>query len=180
MKINKSTSLPELAYIVSHELIRDGVNATLSGGGAVTIYTENKYISRDLDFVSAADVERLEITMTRLGFSRKGRHFSHPSTDFTVEFPPSPVMLGSQLSKDEFFLEQNGLKLKILSPTESVMDRLAGFFSWKDRQNLQQAVMICMDQDVRLDKVKKWADDEGFGEKYQIFLAALKQAKKVN
>ncbi len=43
--------LTELAAIVSDALQRVGIVATLSGGAAVSIYTENRYQSEDLDFV---------------------------------------------------------------------------------------------------------------------------------
>jgi hypothetical protein len=54
-EINTSTSLEELAAIVSQALEAVGILATLSGGAAVSIYTNNRYQSEDLDFVSSAD-----------------------------------------------------------------------------------------------------------------------------
>jgi hypothetical protein len=174
MRIGKDTTLEEVAFIVSDALIKHGITATLSGGGAVTIYTENRYVSGDLDFVSAAGVERLEAVMKSLGFTREGRHFTHSETEFSVEFPPSPVMLGSQMSKEEFYLEREKKRLRILSPTESVMDRLAGFFAWRDRQNFKQALMIAEQHDVNLNKIARWAKAEGFEEEHKIFVEALK------
>lgn len=111
--------------------------------------------------------------MKHLGFSREGRHFVHPKTEFTVEFPPSLVMLGSQPSKEEYFLERDKKRLRILSPTESVMDRLAGFFAWKDRQNLKQALLIAENHDINLGKIARWAKAEGFEVEHKIFVEAL-------
>ena len=50
--ITKKTTLTELAAIVSDALEREGIIATLSGGSVVSIYTENRYVSEDLDFVT--------------------------------------------------------------------------------------------------------------------------------
>jgi len=55
--ITKKTTLIELAAIVSDALENAGITATLSGGAAVSIYTDNRYESFDLDFVTAALVK---------------------------------------------------------------------------------------------------------------------------
>jgi len=49
--ITEATTLIELAAIVSGTLEREGIVATLSGGAAVSIYSDNRYVSEDLDFV---------------------------------------------------------------------------------------------------------------------------------
>ena len=51
-EITSSTSLEELAAIISQALEVAGILATLSGGAAVSIYTNNRYQSEDLDFVT--------------------------------------------------------------------------------------------------------------------------------
>ena len=58
--IDEHTSLEELAAIVSEALESAGITATLSGGAAVSIYSDNKYESEDLDFVTAAMVDELK------------------------------------------------------------------------------------------------------------------------
>lgn len=50
-----------LTVIVSDTLEKAGIIATLSGGAAVSIYTDNPYQSVDLDFATTALVEDLEI-----------------------------------------------------------------------------------------------------------------------
>ena len=44
-EIKKDASLVEVASIVSNALRTAGIAATLSGGGAVSIYTNNEYQS---------------------------------------------------------------------------------------------------------------------------------------
>lgn len=69
-EITRSTSLQELAAIISQTLERAGIIATLSGGSAVSIYSDNRYQSHDLDFVTSADPGRLGPVVATIGFVR--------------------------------------------------------------------------------------------------------------
>ena len=71
--ITDKTTLAELAAIVSETLERQGIVATLSGGAAVSIYTENRYVSEDLDFVTVALVNELRKALEPIGFKHVGR-----------------------------------------------------------------------------------------------------------
>lgn len=175
MLIHKDLTLAEVAAIVSHALTEAGIIAVLTGGGAVTVYSENEYQSDDLDFISPADSQKIAEAMNRLGFERQGRHFEHQNTYYVVEFPPSPIMIGAQyISYQECTVQQiNNLELRILTPTLCVMDRLAGFYHWGDRQNLDQAVMIANRYPIDLKKVKSWSRQEGHLNKCQEFLERL-------
>lgn len=55
-EITEQSTVEEVAAIVSDALESAGITATLSGGSAVTIYSNNAYLSRDLDFVTANTV----------------------------------------------------------------------------------------------------------------------------
>lgn len=70
MLIHEDLTLVEIAAIVSDALTTAGITAVLTGGGVVTIYSENEYQSDDLDFISPADSKRLAETMAKLGFSK--------------------------------------------------------------------------------------------------------------
>jgi hypothetical protein len=50
--ITAQTPLLEIAVIVSEALEKNGIHAVLGGGGAVTQYSENEYMSTDLDFIT--------------------------------------------------------------------------------------------------------------------------------
>ena len=84
-KIGPDTSLEELAAIVSESLEREGIVATLSGGAAVSIYSENHYRSKDLDFVTVALVNELKAALEPIGFKHRGQPrlsvFEHEHTD---------------------------------------------------------------------------------------------------
>lgn len=98
-EIDQETTLEELAVIISGALEAAGIIATLSGGGAVAIYSENQYVSHDLDFVTSADARELQGVMAPLGFvpSSSKRLFEHPRTEWLVEFPAGPLGFGSKV-----------------------------------------------------------------------------------
>jgi hypothetical protein len=75
-----------------------------------------------------------------------------------------------------------GVEIQLLSPTQSVIDRLCWFYFKNDRQCMDQAIAICENQDVNLDRFKRWSKDEGEGSKYAVFLTNLKERlqKKTN
>lgn len=70
MTISETTSLLELATIISEALDEAGITAVLSGGAAVSIYTSNKYQSKDLDFVTSAEFAKLVEILEPFGFTR--------------------------------------------------------------------------------------------------------------
>ena len=82
-EITRATSLQELAAMVSQELERVGIIATFSGGSAVSIYSDNRYQSNDLDFVTSADPSRLGPVVARCGFMQTAsrRLYAHPQTE---------------------------------------------------------------------------------------------------
>ena len=56
----------QVAAIISGALQKAGIAATLSGGAVVSIYTDNEYQSKDLDFVTAATVDDLASVLAPL------------------------------------------------------------------------------------------------------------------
>jgi len=60
MSISKNTSLEELAVLISTALENAGITAVLSGGAAVSIYSDNAYESADLDFVTSEGKKSLQ------------------------------------------------------------------------------------------------------------------------
>ncbi len=175
MSITHHSSLEEIAAIVSEALTAKGLEAVLSGGAVVTIYSKNEYQSNDLDFVSPESIKELEEVMRSLGFQKEGRHFTHPNTKFFVEFPAAPLAVGNQPVKKWDQLKTAHGTIQILTPTDSVMDRLAGYFAWKDKQNLDQAVMIALRHPIKFSKIKAWAKTENEIEKYEKFLSEIKK-----
>ena len=174
--ITKKSSIEEVATLVCTALSKQGIDCFLSGGAVVSIYTDNEYESLDLDFVSFDDRKKIEKVMLTLGFRKEqSRHFTHPNTDIFVEFPGAALLIGDQPIKEFSKVKNKYGTLKLLTPTDSVLDRLAAFYHWDDRQGLDQAIMICKKQKVNLSKVKSWSMAENMSEKYDLFLQELKR-----
>ena len=168
--ITRESTVEEVAAIVSNALENAGIMATLSGGSAVTIYSNNQYLSRDLDFVTSAMVDDLKPVLERLGFEHAGvprlSQFSHPSVEWYVEFPPSPLSFGHLHVNPEdcAVIELPVGKLRIITPTQSVMDRLAAAYAWKDEQSRDQAIVVAANQDIDWEALKVWFANEGESE----------------
>jgi hypothetical protein len=176
--ISSQTSLEDLAHIVYEQLESHGIDAVLTGGAVISIYSANRYQSYDLDFVAGAGRKELAEILAPLGFADKGgRHFTHPDCPFEVEFPGSVAMLGGAFAdSSEYFEHRNELgTLRLLSPTQAVMDRLAAFYHWGDPQSLEQALMVASSQVIDLDAVESWSSDEGASDKFGVFRNALEQ-----
>ena len=165
--INKDSSLIEVAAVVSDALTKANVLATLSGGAAVSIYTDNAYQSKDLDFVTAVLLENLKPVMESLGFQHSGTprlsQFDHPDIEWYIESPPAPLAFGHlQVDhKDCKIIEFDIGKLRIITPTHSVMDRLAAAIHWNDQQSRIQAILVAANNAVDSDAINKWFSEEG-------------------
>ncbi len=57
------------------------------------------------------------------------------------------------------------------------MDRLAAFYHWKDRQSLDQAVLVALNHPIKLSRVEKWSEAEGMKDRYDIFASQYKRRK---
>lgn len=165
--IGTETSPEELAALVSQALEQAGIKATLSGGGAVAMYSHNEYESCDLDFITNAATAAIAETIGPLGFRRVpgARQFEHPDTEYYVEFPPGPLAFGETVcSEDEAVMLQTAFgPLRIVTPTQSVMDRLAAYIHWNDNQSFDQAVLVARKQSIDWDALREWARREGVG-----------------
>lgn len=163
MKAIREMSQIELAAFVQTHLQAEGVSVILSGGASVAFYSDNQYVSADLDLICTLFTQQrlIEEVMQALGFVQKGRYFMHPDTKFFVEFPPGPLSVGKEpVQKIEEFELETGT-LKIISPTDCVKDRLLAYFHWGDRQSLEQAVLVARANPVDLAEIERWAEVEG-------------------
>ena len=104
----------------------------------------------------------------------KSRYFEHPDTEFFVEFPTPPLAIGSTpIDRFEVIESAEGY-LKLLTPTHSVMDRLAAWYHWNDGQSLEQAIMVANNYTVDMDEIESWSETEGMKEKFLKFKNRLK------
>jgi hypothetical protein len=127
-------------------------------------------MSFDLDFVGdfGADKRKVRAALAALGFAEKGRYFVHPDTEYFVEFPAGPLAIGGEPVKGIAELVFSTGMLRMLSATDCVKDRLAGYFHWQDLQCLDQAILVAADNDVDLAEVERWSAQEGM---LEVFLS---------
>jgi len=183
-EITPSSTLQDVAAIVSSSLEHAGIAATLSGGAAVSIYTHNEYQSKDLDFVTAAMLADISPVLGELGFVHTGvprmSQFSHPLVEWSVEFPPTPISFGHLFVTHEqcAVITLPAGKLRIVTPTQSVMDRLAAAIAWHDAQSREQAILVAANQDIDWTKLRKWFVNEGETDKeFEHFHSAVELAR---
>ena len=175
MKQIRNMSQTELAAYIQDTLHNQGIRVVLSGGSAVSFYSANRYVSRDLDLINTSFTRRSKIksAMNALEFQEKGRYFVSSETQFFVEFPDGPLSVGDEPVKEvsEFVLATG--TLRILSSTDCVKDRLCAFYFWNDRQGLAQAVLVARSQKVDLQEIKRWSKAEGKEQEFEIFQKKL-------
>lgn len=170
MAITRRSTVLDLAAQVSQALADTGITAVLTGGGAVSIYTDNRYRSYDIDFVTAASRRELGAVMATLGFRPGGgRHFEHPATPLVVEFVAWPVTVGDEVVHRWARMHTPVGTLQILTPTQCVKDRLAAFYHWRDVQALEQALLVARDHRVSMATIERWSRSEGHAEEFAEF-----------
>jgi len=177
--VSVQPAMSALAGEVSAALRRKGVEAILVGGAVVTIYSRNEYESLDLDFVVRGTDRGVAEGMQSIGFMRgTGRHFERRGTKCIVEFLSPPPAVGGLLVHSFAHLRTAHGTLLLYEPTHCVMDRLAAFYHWSDRQSLDQAVMVARRHRIRMQEIEAWSAGEGHPERFREFRDALATARR--
>lgn len=177
MKIDwKYVGIKDLAAITSKKLNEKGIDTILVGGACVSIYTNNKYLSYDLDFISHASIKEISPVLSGIGFKRKSsRHFVRSDCPFFIEFVSPPASIGNEPIKGKKELKTRHGKIVLLTPTDSVKDRLAAFYHWNDPQALEQALMVAKAQKINLKEIRRWSEKEDHKEKLEVFVNRVKK-----
>lgn len=180
MKIDwQKIDIKDLAALVSEKLRREGVDTILVGGACVSIYTKNKYQSFDLDFVTHTTIKEVTPLLSELEFQRKSsRHFVRRDCPYFVEFVAPPAAVGNEPLKGEKKLKTALGTLVLMTPTDSVKDRLAAYYHWNDQQALEQAVMVAEAQKIDFQEIQRWSEQEGHGEKHEQFLKRPRNVRR--
>lgn len=176
----KQLSRLELAALIAETLKQHGIDVVLSGGSCVSIYSSEQYVSNDLDFIDISLKSNKQIgnVLKQLGFlniPKNSRHFSHPETKLTVEFPSAPLTVGDEYipSESTATIKTDTGTLRLLTPTDCVKDRLANYYYFKDRQCLEQALLVAKSHPVNLESLKQWHENEKQLQGYKEFLNLL-------
>jgi hypothetical protein len=162
---NQCTEEEAWRFIAWH-LEGEGIQSVLVGGAVVAIYTRGLYRSGDLDMIpDDLGRSRLPEALAKIGFvSTKSRYFCHPDcSHIFLEFPRGPVEIGEQYPVIPAEIRAAGRTLRLLSPTDSVKDRLSGYIHWKSRAYFDQALLLCRSQEksVNLEEIREWCVREG-------------------
>lgn len=170
--IHEMTQIEIAAFVQTH-LEQNGIHVVLSGGAATGYFSQNTYVSADIDLVNEFSINRKRIidSMATIGFFEVDRHFAHSQSQFVVEFPPGPLTVGIEPVKAvERILLETGT-LIIISATDCVKDRLAAFYHWGDEQCLYQARLVKQHATIDLNEVKRWSIKEGKIKDFDRFLS---------
>ncbi len=82
---------------------------------------------------------------------------------------------GKYVSKDADFLSVSDHQIiKTVMLEAGFKSEGKDFYHWKDRQSLEQAVMVAAKHPVKLLKIEKWSIAEGMKDRYDIFARQLK------
>lgn len=171
MKNVREMDIGELAAYVCSHLCSQGIKCVLSGGACVSIYSDNRYQSQDIDFIENSSTPRKLLTkaLSKIGFYEENRYYKHEQTDFFIEFPAGPLSVGSEPVRDINDITFSTGKLFLLYPTDSVKDRLCAYYFWDDYQSLEQAVMLSQHCEISIEEIERWSKVEGMIEKFQVF-----------
>ena len=172
----RRSTLVEIAAWVCSALSARRIRAVLVGGAAVSAHTANRYLSLDVDIATEADNRELGEVMHGLGFERAGRVWTHPGFGPTVDFVTGPPAAGKAVFTRFMVIRTRFGSVTVVTPTQAVMDRLAAFYHWNDRQSLEQALLIVKARRVDFGKVSSWSRAEGMSGKYSYFRKALRKS----
>lgn len=88
--------------------------------------------------------------------------FEHPRTRFTLDFPKGPLAVGGDYIRETATVERANIRLRILTPTDCVRDRLAHFYYWSDYTALTAAVGVARAHRERVDieNLREWTERE--------------------
>jgi hypothetical protein len=169
-------SLRDFAIYICDYLIKNEIDIVLSGGACVSIYTKNRYMSYDLDFVLISHKEQKEIRrlLVAIGFYEEEMFFKHKETKYFLHFVSPPLSIGNEPVIKVHEIKRGSRTLRLLSPTDCVKDRLSAYYHWNDRQSLDQAVMVARKNRVNIAEVRRWSIREQNYEKYRIFYNLFK------
>lgn len=164
-----SLSREEIAGLIGQTLSDHGIDAVLTGGSCVAIYTGEKWTSYDLDMVdiSYSTKKKIVSALATIGFVPQGsghRYFEHPDCIYPIEFPTAPLGIGEESPIGEDGINEiqtaHGF-FKILSTTNCVKDRLINYLLYQDMQCLEQARYVAQNKPVNLEDIGNWLKGEG-------------------
>jgi hypothetical protein len=173
-------SMEQLASTIAAHLKAHDIDVVLVGGLAVALYTDNRYLTSDIDMVDVShqDPAHLQAVMAELGFDKEGRIYTHNSTDIVVEFPAAPLAVGDELISETTTMKGPWGNIPILYAVDVVKDRLAAYIHWQDQQSLVQALCIMLCHGIAPNAIKLFCKNKGMVDQYAQIDSYFKALKK--
>jgi hypothetical protein len=186
--IDQDSTLEDICYAVAGALHIVSEDAVLTGGSAAAMYAPDVYTSDDADFVLRRGANGKEIirALARIGFlpGPAVGTFVHHQSRFSVDFLKGPLAVGAEYLETSGTLTRGDLRLRILTPTDCVRDRLAHFYFWSDYTALNAAVGVAQSghaPDVDFQAIREWTQRESaasnvdYTAKFDEFLMRTRQ-----
>ena len=124
-------------------------------------------------------------TAVRRALSRDGEMLSCAGESYNLADFEDVVVIGAgkagapmAAAVEEILDEWNSIdtsrgRLVLLTPTQSVKDRLAWYYHSRDRPSLLQAVAVATHCEIDFDDLRRWSEGEQSLHMYEDFLAEL-------
>ena len=165
----------DLAGLIVQTLASHNIDVVLVGGSCVCLWTNERFGSLDLDFIDLSYMRRKEIAaaLATIGFKPQGntKYFRHPDSKWSIEFPTGPPAIGHEQIESERIasLETSLGTIRLLSPTDTIKDRLLWWYLEKDRQCWEQALDIARNHTVNWSDLETWHRGEDYADRYSDF-----------
>lgn len=98
----------------------------LVGGAAAEIFSKSAYTTGDFDFVGELPPEVIR-NLEEVGFTLQGRSWIHEEGQVFIELPGLQLMPG----EEALWTRVGGRMIFVLSPEDTLVDRLAAWQFWK-------------------------------------------------
>jgi hypothetical protein len=177
----KNSTLEEFWKHVAAHLESKGIGLTLVGGAVATIYSKGAYESGDLDFVFDSmfqDRSKFQRALAEIGIQKiYQRFYKHPDSPFLLESKTPPIEIGHQdnANLEIIKLQEGGQKIKILSPTDCINDRLYKADEYDDDEAFEAALLVAKETGFVRKRVKIFCEENKKLEIFEKFLSLLKQ-----
>lgn len=171
-----SLNMVDLAGLVANHLHAHNIDVVLVGGLAVEIYSDNLYLTKDIDMVNInhTPAKKLQKAMAEIGFHKKGRVYINDTTEISIEFPSSPLSVGDELITKTTTVTSGRGAIPILTVSDVVKDRLAAFIHWGDNQSLVQATAVMLKHGLSPNEFKAYTQREGTLQHFNLLKSLYK------
>jgi predicted nucleotidyltransferase len=159
---HRSERLIRASAVIQQALDEAGLDMTVVGGSAVTVWRPDDWSSGDIDFVgAAASAQVAEVLEGKFGFERDGRHWIDAALRIFVERP------GSQLQPfgaGTVTVPRFGVKVRVISIEDLIIDRAHAWDGSGDTEMWKQAADLLRYPSADQGKVEEKAAAEDLTE----------------